>query len=78
MMEKLFTRLKFINKLFKKNLSQIVVDINLKRNAPHKVSEEDLQQDKLDMQDGKGPRRQKRKYNIKKKGNGEEAEGKNG
>lgn len=30
------------------------------------------------MQDGKGPRRQKRKYNIKKKGTGEEGDGKNG
>jgi hypothetical protein len=48
MMEKLFSRLKFINKMFKKELVKIANDPEFKRAAPTRLSEEEILQDKIE------------------------------
>lgn len=48
MMEKLFSRLKFINKMFKKELAKIAKDPDYKRSAPTKLNEEEAMQDKIE------------------------------
>ena len=48
MMEKLFSRLKFISKMFKKELVNIAKDPDYKRPAPTKLNDEEIMQDKME------------------------------
>ena len=45
MTEKLFARLKFVNKMFKKELLKMIADNNHKRLVPTKLSAEEKEQD---------------------------------
>jgi hypothetical protein len=49
MMERLYSRFKFINKILKKELKQMVVDTNLKRLAPIRLTDEEIQNDLVEL-----------------------------
>lgn len=49
MMEKLYSRLKFMSKIFKKELVKIAKDPDYKRAAPTKLNEDEVQQEKEEI-----------------------------
>jgi hypothetical protein len=55
-MERLFSRLKLIGKLFKRELARMAADPDYRRPAPTRLNEEEAQQDRIEVSEPKPPR----------------------